>query len=434
VSCVPKRAGRTLATLSMFALLGSCGTEAPPPPPIALETVLAKLDTFLGAPSADGLTEEQDLVDPSGHALDAFGQALLRAARHEGVAHLAFFGGSHTASDFYTGEIRARLQHRFGDAGHGFVFAAMPITDYWQWGVRVADGDGWDIVEPSLKHFGVDTYGLAGMAFDANVPAWASVETERTTASHLELLYLQQPNGGTIDVRIDDVHVETIDTSSEHTEAGLHVYGVADASHRIEIETDGSRPVRVYGFVFERDTDHGVVVDQLGLAGSKARHQLFWDHELWRTFLASRRPDLISLSYGNNEGDDRHLTTAQHIEHFRSVVQRIRQDFPHASCLVIGPTERQLPDETGAYVTPTLLGELAAAQRVIAGEEGCAFFDTMAWQCGPGAVDRWLACDPPLQRDDHIHLMEPAYRRLGASILRSMVRALRRPSPSPAPR
>ncbi len=408
--------------------LTACGEEPPPPAipsaPPTLADVVFKLERSIGPPPSDELTHEVELIDPSGHALDQLGEGLLRAARHEGVARLAFYGGSHTASDFYTGMIRSRLQHRLGDAGHGFVLAAMPITDYWQWGARVLDGEGWDVIEPSSKHSDVDAYGLAGIAFDSEIPAWASVETERTTASHVELFFLRQPGGGHIDVRIDDVDVESIDTSSPRTEAGIHVYGVADAPHRIEIAADGSAPVRVFGFVLERDTDHGVVVDQLGLAGSKARHQLFWDEDLWRTFLEARRPDLVSLSYGNNETDDVHLTTAEHIEHFRTIVRRLRRDFPEVSCLIIGPTDRQLLMETGEYTTPALLGEIASAQQEIAAEEGCAFFDTMAWQCGPGAVERWLTCDPPLERDDHIHLLEPAYRRLGSSLLRAILHAL----------
>src|SRR5262249_12873227 len=152
---------------------------------------------------------------------------------------------------------------------------------------------------------------------------------------------------------------------------------------------------RVYGFVFERETDHGVVVDQLGLAGSKARHQLFWDRELWRTLLGTRHPDLIALSYGNNEGDDTHLTDDQHVSQFDQMLARVREDSPNASCLVIGPSDRQQPDpETGALATPPLIGLLRDAQRAAAAAHGCAFFDTIAWQGGAGAVDRWLAADP----------------------------------------
>jgi lysophospholipase L1-like esterase len=285
---------------------------------------------------------------------------------------------------------------------------------------------------PDFKHFGVDTYGLAGIAFDADVPAWAAAHTDRTTASHLEVMYLARPGGGTFDVRIDDAPIETVDTASEAPQAGLHTYAVPDAEHRIEIRTTGDPPVRVYGFVLERETDHGVVVDQLGLAGSKARHQLFWDEPIWRALLETRHPDLISVAYGNNEGDDTHLTPVEHVAHFRRMLERIRTDFPRASCLVIGPADRHVPDaSTGALSTPALISELREAQRTIAAEQGCAFFDTMAWQGGPGAVDRWLAATPPLERDDHVHFTEAGYRRLGIALLRAIAGALARGAPPP---
>jgi lysophospholipase L1-like esterase len=420
----------------LIVCMVALGCEPPPPsaPPLpTLRDVAGKTLSALPAPPTDGLTREIPLEDLSGHALDRLGEALVRAARHEGVARLVFYGGSHTASDLYTGEVRARLQRQLGDAGHGFLLAAMPITQYWQWGAQVEDGEGWDSMYPDFKHFGVDAYGLAGIAFDAHIASWAAVHTDHTTASHVEVMYVAQPGGGTFEVRIDDQLVDTVDTAAERVEAGLRYYAVADAEHRVEITTSGEPPVRVLGFVLERETDHGVVVDQLGLAGSKARLQLFWERDLWRTLLATRRPDLIALSYGNNEGDDTHLSNVEHVEHFRQMLVRVREDFPSASCLVIGPSDRQLPDANGVYATPALILALRDAQRAIAAEHGCAFFDTVAWQGGEGAVERWLGADPPLERDDRIHFTEAGYRRLGVSLLRSMATALRGTTASAAP-
>ena len=94
-----------------------------------------------------------------------------------------------------------------------------------------------------------------------------------------------------------------------------------------------------------------------------------------------------------------------------------------------GP-ERRNPD-SGVSETPALIGELRQAQRSLAAEHGCAFFDTMAWQGGPGAVDRWLVSDPPLERDDRIHFTERGYRRLGIGLLRAIGRNLRHGEPLP---
>jgi len=423
------------AVIALVALI-ACDPEPPAPPPApprpaTRADVAHDILSSLPPTPIDGQTIETDLEDVGGHALDHLADALVRAARHEGVARLVFYGGSHTASDLYTAEIRTRLQRRFGDAGHGFVLGAMPITDYWQSGAQVEDGEGWDTIVPDFKNFGVGAYGLAGVAFDSHVPSWAAARTDRSTASHLEVLYLQQPGGGSFDVRIDEQPIETIDTASDAVRAGLHTYAVPEGSHRISVETTGEPSVRLFGFVLERETDHGVVVDQLGIAGSKARHQLFWDRDLWRTLLETRRPDLISVAYGNNEGDDQHLTTVEHVGHFRHMLERIREDFPRASCLVIGPSDRQLPDAQGAFATPALILALRDAQREVAAEAGCAFFDTLAWQGGVGAVDRWLVTDPPLERDDRIHFTEQGYRRLGISLLRAMGRSLAESAPHP---
>lgn len=423
---------RVAAALALALALVACGAEPevrpdaapPPPPPETVADVARALLADLPPAPTDGLTVEVPLEDPSGHALDALGAALLRAGRHEGMARLAFYGGSHTASDLYTAEIRTRLQVRLGSGGHGFVVGAMPIDDYWQSGAAIDDAEGWESLVPDLKHPGVDTYGLAGIAFDAHTHAWAAARTDGTTASHLEVLYLEQPGGGRFDVRIDDQPVETVDTSSDVMRAGIHVYGVPDGPHEIAIETSGDPAVRLYGFVLERETDGGVVVDQLGIAGSKARHQLFWDRDVWRALLRARHPDLISVAYGNNEGDDHHLSEEQHVEQFRQMLARIREDFPRASCLVLGPADRQVSAEDGTLSTPPLLAVLREAQRTLAAEHGCAFFDTTAWQGGPGAVERWVGRAPALEREDRIHFTEAGYRRLGVSLLRAIATAL----------
>ena len=375
----------------------------------------------LPAEPDDGLTVPTPIEDPSGHALDALHRALARAARGEGRARLVFYGGSHTASDLYTGEIRARLQGEFGDAGHGFVLVQPPIDRYWQWGARVIPGDGWDEASPDPKRMGIEPYGLTGIAFDAIGDAWARVETERAPASRLELAYLAQPGGGSVEITVDsDVHV--IRTEAASARAAVHVVAVPDGQHAMELRTLGDGPVRLFGVALEREQS-GVIVDQLGLAGAKARHMGLWDEEVWSALLAWRRPDLIALSYGNNEGDDHHLTLDAHVRHFEAAIERVQRHFPEASCLVIAPSDRQL-DEGEGWHTPELIHALHQAQRRIARERGCAFFDTIAWQGGPGAVERWIAAEPPLERDDRIHFTELGYRRFGRALVRGLLEGL----------
>ncbi len=180
----------------------------------------------------------------------------------------------------------------------------------------------------------------------------------------------------------------------------------------------------VFGVVFERDRP-GVLVDNLGLVGAKARHQLYWDPDLWRGFFASRRPDSIALAYGNNEVDDDHLTLAQHEAHLREVLARLRAAAPGASCLLIGPTDRPARGEDGRPVVQPIVRDISEMHRRVALDVGCGFFDTLAFQGGLGAGIRWLEHDPPWMRDDMMHLTRDGYLRWGDVLTAALLEGYR---------
>ncbi len=362
-----------------------------------------------------GFGREVPIEDPSGHALDALHAALRRAARGAGQARLAFYGGSHMAGDTVTGRIRERLQERFGDAGHGFVPIVPVVTDHWAWGVRIDAAEGFEVVQVGRKHASVDRYGLAGAAFTGDeVDAFAAVTSEpwgnSRFASQLTLLYDRRPGGGTFEVELDGRVADVLAASAARPESATRRYYVSDGPHRLEVRLRGDGPVTLYGVVMERDRP-GVIVDNLGLVGAKARHHLHWDADQWRGFFVERRPDLVVLAYGNNELDDDHLTLAQHEEHLRAVVRRVREAAPGASCVLIGPTDRPARREDGSIVDQPLVREMTAMHRRVAHDLGCGFFDTLAFMGGLGAGRRWLAHDPPLLRDDLMHLGREAYLR-----------------------
>ncbi len=393
-----------------------CACDPPRADDDSLHAACAQARADLG----DWVHDDESVVptaieDPSGHAFDHAREAFARAARGEGQAHVVVYGGSHTAADLYVGTLRHALQAGFGDLGHGFVMPVPPFENYWQSGVRIAPSEGFASLEPSIKHMEVDAYGLAGMAFDADGPALAELRTEGSLASRITVLFLAQPQGGTLRLTVGDRSAEISTGTEGPPHAASLVVGVGDGSHALTLEALGDGPVRLYGVTLDREGS-GVTVDQLGLAGAKARHQLLWSEPIWYELLASRQPDLIVLSYGNNETDDHHLADAEHVSHFEQALARMRRRFPGASCLILGPADRRLPDEHGDLVTPPLLMVLRQAQRSAAEAHGCAFFDVMGWQGGPGAMARWASTRRPLAREDGIHFTELGYRRLGAAL------------------
>ncbi|MEQ9080995.1 MAG: GDSL-type esterase/lipase family protein [Sandaracinaceae bacterium] len=397
--------------------------RAVPPPPAA------------AAPPASGPTLEEllraegelgeDVAMESPDALAHFHDALARAEAGEGQARVLVYGGSHTAGDLYVGRMREALQARFGDAGHGFLPLVPWVDNHWAWGMRVDEAEGWGIETVGFKHRDVARYGLAGAAYETDeAGAFAAVEADTwgngRQASRVEVLYDRQPGGGALEVWIDGRLVETLDTASDPPEAGRAVYDVSDATHRLEVRAVGDGPVTVYGAVMERAAP-GVLVENLGLVGSKARHQLLWDAELWRALFVTRRPDLVALAYGNNETTDTHLSIAEHEAHLRAVMTRITEAAPEASCLLLGPTDRPRVTEDGELAAREVVGALTAMQRRVAEAFGCAFFDTLAFQGGLGGGIAWLGHDPPYMRSDRQHLSREGYLRWGEVLTRALL-------------
>lgn len=390
------------------------------------------LDSLRAEPGELG-RDDVGLEDPSGHALDTFHAALRRAERGEGTARVAVYGGSHTAGDLYTGRIREVLQARFGDAGHGFVPLVPVVTDHWAWGMTIDAAEGFEVLQVAFKRRDVYRYGLAGAAFLAEEPeAFAAVGSDHwgngRDASHLELLYDRVPGGGTLEVWLDGRRVDALDTAADPPQNGLRSYDVSDGPHRLEVRAAGDGPVTVFGVIAEREVP-GVIVHNLGLVGSKARHQLLWDEAQWASYFRRLDPDLVVFAYGNNETTDTHLGVADHERHLREALARVRREASDASCVILGPTDRPREADDGSGLEPRpVVAELTEMQRRVAADLGCGFFDTLAFQGGLGAGATWLHHDPPYLGPDLQHLTRQGYLRWGEAIVRSLLTGYRPPA------
>jgi lysophospholipase L1-like esterase len=413
--------------LAVFVLLGCTPaatprdvTETAPPPP-ALDDRLDEVLAALPAAEDDGLTRAVSIEGPR-EALVPLRRALARIVEDEAEglhqARIAMLGSSHVGGDLVSGFLRQRLQRVLGDAGHGFVMAVPPYGDYWQSGVFVAEGEGWEVVEPSPKFLEVGAYGPIQIAFDAAEPAFAELGADGAT--RIDLFYLRQPGGGELTVEVDGAR-HVLDTSAATLEAGIEVIGVPDGAHHVRLEADGTRPVRIFGAAFEHERD-GVLVDQLGLNATTAWHLLQNDALTQRTFWAARRADLFVLWLGTNEASEIWSIELQR-ERFTAAIERLRDAWPRAGCLVLGPLDRRQHDPEGRPFVPPALHPIARMQREVALELGCAYYDSLAWQHGEGAVERFL--DAGLMRPDRVHLTDAGYRRYAADLTRALIEAVR---------
>jgi hypothetical protein len=422
-----------LAGLSAAATWGLGGVDPAPRDAVHAVTPAPEPD-----PDREGPGEYIDLEHPE--RLASLYAALARAEAGEGRAHLAFWGGSHTAGDLYTGRMRDLLQARFGDLGHGYAPLAPVATNHWARGVVIDPAEGFEAQQVGFKRREVDRYGPAGVRFVGyEDSAFAAVTSDHwgggTFAEDIQLLYDDIPGGGTFDVWLDGRFTVRLRTDAEVPRPRLWRTRVSDGPHRLEVRVVGDAEVHLFGVRFEREGP-GLLLHNLGLVGGKARHQLLWDAEHQWAFVDGLDLDLVAFAYGNNESDDPHLTYDEHERHLDEALRRLLDRQPEASCLLLGPTDRSRRGEDGELEAHPAVVPLTELTRRVADANGCAFFDTLRFQGGSGSGVRWL--EEGYGGVDLKHLTARGYRRwarvLTDALLHGYEQWSRRPrEPIPSP-
>jgi lysophospholipase L1-like esterase len=362
--------------------------------------------------------------------LEPFRAALLRAQRGEGQARIMFYGASHVASDLFTGVVRDKLARIAGSAGPGFFLPAKPWKYYRNANVTVERSRGLRTRRIMAKTPLPDAYGLAGVAFDSftDRPASAAFTLNAPAPEPLamELFFLQRPAGGTLDVLVDGKKLARVSTSAPKRGAGYSTVALPAGAQRVELRTLGDGAIRLFGTALEKQGP-GVILDTLGIPGSRAKYQLLWEDELYREHLAHRRPDLVVLAYGTNESGDE-SPMAEYEAELRQVIERIRDVTPNAACLLVGPSDRPVRIKTDAltahgekYAHRPRTAHIIDAQRRVAEQLGCGFFDVVEFMGGPLSMVRWVRSAPALGTPDHVHFTRIGYERMGEVLFQALL-------------
>lgn len=367
------------------------------------------------------------IEQPPESALAHFHKALeqLAAGKREKV-RIAVYGGSHTQADVYPGYMRTYLQQRFGDGGHGHVSMVRFNGWYKQADFIVENSRHWKIEHAQRREAREDGFfGLLGVsASSSDRKATAKVaprdrENPDSMADRFEVQYVAQPQGGRFTVYADGVKVETVDTNADDYGPGRYRFSLPMGHHEIEVRHGGHGEVRLLGLVIEKSTP-GVVVDTLGISGTRAANHLEWDESMWANYIQDRPPDLWTLFYGTNEANDTHQAMADYVENLRLVIARFQMAAPEASCVLLGPGD--FPKQSGdSWIPRPRVAQIVEAQRKIAYEMGCGFWDGVAFMGGTGSMHTWATSRPQMASSDHIHFTRRGYVRIGMAFMDALM-------------
>ncbi len=336
----------------------------------------------------------------------------LQQGQSNGPVRILHYGDSHTAADEWTGEMRARLQEKFGDGGSGYSLAGRPYNSYRREDVRSGSSNGWH-TDGLVGRPGDGVYGLGGISMSVRAPR-EDVYVE-ADASDFELYYYQQPGGGSMQLYDNGVPVDRVSTDGEPRPAYYRLEDMP-GEHKLELETLDRAPVRLFGWVAEKPA--GVTYETLGINGAQANIILDWNEETLRSNLERRNPAMIVLAYGTNEAGQRDWTLESYRDMFSQLIQRFRAAAPTATIFVIGPPDRDQKTRKG-WQPMDQLDMIIEAQREAAMSNGCPFWDTRAKMGGKGAMLQWVAAG--MAQPDHVHFVGNGYHMLGDAVVRDLM-------------
>ncbi|HEY1537091.1 MAG TPA: hypothetical protein VGF76_23890, partial [Polyangiaceae bacterium] len=207
--------------------------------------------------------------------------ASLEQRKRKTPVRILWLGDSHTAADYLTGALRARLQTRFGAAGPGFV--RIGVKPYRHTQVRWSCDGPWRVepAQPARRtQFDDGVFGFGGMrAFPDEAPAQAAFELSPGTA-HGQLhwqVWFSLGDGASFRVSLAGVSQVVSRSSATPEVPGAGFASLAldgGISDKLELVTLGGAP-RFYGLIAE-GSEPGVVLDAVGVDGARLATALAW--------------------------------------------------------------------------------------------------------------------------------------------------------------
>ena len=188
----------------------------------------------------------------------------LSSGQSRDPVHILHFGDSHTAADEWTGGLRGMFQERFGDGGSGFSVTGHPFLGYRRFDAKSSASPAW--ISAGLRPREAMVCWMGSISIETN--RIGQFVTLNADCDRIEIDYLQQPEGGSLGSYDGDIPIEQFSTEGGLGPGFITIETSAGAHHFV-LRTLDSKPVRLFGWVADRDA--GVTYEALGINGAEAK-------------------------------------------------------------------------------------------------------------------------------------------------------------------
>ncbi len=392
-------------------LLAGCATV---PPPVASTTPAVQQAAWL-PPTEAG----------NARALNTYfyDLAALQAGQ---ITHLRVvqIGDSHTAGDFFSGDLRDAWQARYGNGGIGTRVAGLPYIGVRQKDMSITQTGLWHYHNSLTDHAFTD-YGLSGFTAVSRA-AGASLSLAVTDPRGFDKGFVDfapSHRGGYLQILVDGIVIKTVSTyGAEGMLAHVTFQAPARGAHRLTLVAEAAG-IKILDWNTERD-DPGIIFDSFGVVGATAGITQNWNPEIVSHQLAFLRPGLIIVAYGTNEGAEQNFDPQAYAATYGKLLYDLHHWSPGSAVLIISPTDGAHQDhacvQAGGQNCPWLMLPALAAVRQVQALESQLHYAAVWNAAGPmwarGGMNGWAAVTPPLGRGDHLHFTAAGYALLADAL------------------
>ncbi|MEX9611247.1 MULTISPECIES: SGNH/GDSL hydrolase family protein [Providencia] len=332
--------------------------------------------------------------------------------------HIVQIGDSHTAADFFSGELRTLFQQRYGDAGPGFVPTISIPGQRTATINRKSDKQQWELFS-SRKDERFD-YPLGGLvALPMKPTSRVQLVPLQTAAGtyQLQALY-QNSSGGQMFVSPASSSPISLPTTGNTWRFSTPVSTQLPA----EVTVSNDNNLKLGGWLL-RSNHPGVTLSALGINGATINMLDKWQPQ-WVETLAEMSPDMVILAYGTNEAFNDNLDLVAYQQNLREKIRQIRQRMPESVILLVGPNDSIKFSHAASCEAkmPVHLMNVIKIQKAIAAQENTLFWDWQAFMGGPCSIRSWAAQD--LARPDNVHLSAEGYKKSAQALYRQLSQVL----------
>ena len=336
----------------------------------------------------------------------------------KGSLRILQIGDSHTAADFFTGEVRRLLQARFGDGGVGYVEAGRPHAGLRHSAVSIEASSGWTYTALQ-KSTDKNAFYLSGYnALATHAGETLSFKSEKGIAwDVMEIEVLVGPNHGSIEVKVDGMKPSVHQLKSDRNERVVlrtATNGRPTNLQTVTIKTLTDAPVTIASVALF-NSQSGVSVSKVGFPGATIDILNRLDERVFTDELRRLNPHMVVLAFGTNEGFNDNLNVVSYGTTYLNVLQKIRQTLPDAKIVVIAPPAAS---RGSACNPPPNLERVRQKLIELAQDEKLQLWDwssIMPQNCGAQA---WASANPKLMAPDHVHLTRAGYELSAKSFAR----------------